>query len=202
MKTLLFAGAMALATITANAGGFTGGSKGAATYKLDPAASKITWTAKKVTGSHTGDVKFATGSLAADDKGLKSGNFTVDMKTITCTDISDAETNGKLLGHLNSPDFFDTEKSPASTFVITKVQKVKGNTYNVVGDLTIKGIKSSVSFPADVKMSGKNATATGKLTIDRTKYDIKYGSGKFFEGLGDKMINDDFVLDLILVANK
>jgi len=198
MKALLFASAMALATLTASAGG----SKGVSTFKLDPAASKITWTAKKVTGSHTGDIKFSNGTLSADDKGLKAGTFTVDMKTITCTDIADAETNGKLLGHLNSPDFFDTEKNPASTFAITKVAKVKGNTYNVTGDLTIKGTKSSVTFPAEVKMSAKNATATGKITIDRTKYDIKYGSGKFFEGLGDKMINDEFVLDLVLVANK
>jgi len=172
------------------------------TYKVDAQESKVTWQAKKVTGEHTGNVKVSSGSLLIDGKSLKGGSFEVDTRSITVTDIADAESNGKLLGHLRSDDFFSVEKYPAANFVITSVKETGAGNYDVKGKLTIKGITNEVNFPASVKQEKDKVLATARITIDRTKYGIKYRSRNFFENLGDKAIYDDFDLNVSLAADK
>ncbi len=167
--------------------------------EADASTSKVVWVGKKVTGQHTGEVKVTNGFLNFEKNALKGGEFEVDMSSITNTDIGDKEMHDKLLGHLSSPDFFNTAEFKTSKLVIKSVKKEKAaNTYKVTGDLTIKGKSNSVTFDA----VATKEQATGKIVFDRTKYDIKYGSGKFFEGLGDKMINDDVELNITLVAKK
>jgi hypothetical protein len=79
--------------------------------------------------------------------------------------------------------------------------KPSGNgDYNVKGNLTIKGITNEISFPAKVSLENGNVQAMGTATIDRTKWNIKYGSGKFFQGLGDKMIYDEFEITFDIKA--
>ncbi len=165
---------------------------------VDPAASTIVYVGKKVTGQHTGEVKVQDGSLNFDGAAFKGGEFTIDMTSINNTDLTDKEYNKKFVDHMNSADFFDTAAHKTATFKTTKVAKVKGDTYKVTGDLTIKGKTHPATFDATVTKT--NATAVVK--VDRTKYDIQYGSGKFFKGLGDKMINDEFQLTVNLAAKK
>ncbi|MUH37321.1 YceI family protein [Zobellia amurskyensis] len=155
--------------------------------------STITWKAYKVTGSHTGTVNLKSGNLIFDGDKLTGGEFEVDMTTLVATDL-EGESKGKLEGHLKSEDFFSTEKHTAATLVFTNVKASGKNAYEVTGDLTIKGVTKPVSF--DVSVYGSKATASVK--VDRTAYDIKYGSGNFFENLGDKTIYDEFdlVVDL------
>ncbi|MEK6151641.1 YceI family protein [Flavobacteriaceae bacterium 3-367] len=155
--------------------------------------SKVTWKAYKVTGSHTGTVDLKQGSLLFEEGKLTGGEFVVDMSTLVSTDL-EGEYKGKLEGHLKSDDFFSVANHPTSKLVFTSVEVSGKNSYKVVGDLTIKGITKPVSF--DVSVYGSKATAT--LKIDRAKYDVKYGSGSFFENLGDKTIYDEFdlVVDL------
>lgn len=156
-------------------------------------ASTVTWKAYKVTGSHTGTLHLEQGSLIFDNEKLTGGEFTVDMSSLVSTDLAgDPENKGKLEGHLNSEDFFNTKKHATSKLVFTKVKATGKNSYEVTGNLTIKDITKPVIF--DVSVYGSKATATVK--IDRTSYDIKYGSGNFFENLGDKTIYDEF--DLIV----
>ena len=166
--------------------------------EIDTTASKIIYVGKKVTGEHTGEVKLSSGHLNFDNGTLKGGEFIADMTTISNTDIKDPEYLGKFVGHMNSEDFFATNKYKTAKLVIKKVEKVKDNNYKVTGDLTIKDKTAPVTFNADATKE----KATAKLTFDRTKYDIKYGSGKFFQGLGDKMINDEVELTVILVMKK
>ncbi|CAM4345343.1 YceI family protein [Zobellia nedashkovskayae] len=155
--------------------------------------STVTWKAYKVTGSHTGTVNLKSGSLAFDGDKLTGGEFVVDMTTLVTTDL-EGESKGKLEGHLKSEDFFSTEKNTEATLVFTGVEATGKNAYEVTGDLTIKGITKPITF--DVSVYGSKATASVK--VDRTAYDIKYGSGSFFENLGDKAIYDEFdlVVDL------
>ncbi len=174
----------------------------ATTLKADVSKSTLNWNGKKVTGEHMGTIKLANGSLTVDGTKLTGGQFDIDMNSIVCTDLTDPEYNGKFIGHMKSEDFFNTAKFPTSTFKITKVAPKGGGNYDVTGDLTVKGITNPVTFPAVVKMTADGAEATGKLTIDRTKYDIKYGSKSFFASIGDKAINDDFTVDFKLVAAK
>jgi polyisoprenoid-binding protein YceI len=175
--------------------------KVATVYSVDNSQSSLSWTAKKVTGSHTGTISVASGKLELDNNVLKGGNFQLDARSITVTDIKDAGMNGKLLGHLKSDDFFAVEKHPSASFVITSATAKGGGNYDVTGNLTIKGITKAISFPATVTVAGGKATAKATIKVDRTKFDIKYRSNNFFENLGDKAIYDDFELDVTLVAN-
>lgn len=158
--------------------------------------SKVTWKGYKVTGSHDGNINLKSGHLEMKGKKLVGGEFVVDMTSIVVTDLEAGKGKEKLEGHLKSADFFGVESNPTSKLVFTSVKPMNDNSYTVTGDLTIKGITKPVTLV--VSMFENKASAT--LKIDRTKYDIKYGSGSFFDNLGDKAIYDDFdlVVDLAL----
>jgi polyisoprenoid-binding protein YceI len=141
-----------------------------------------------------------------DGNKLSGGNFVMDMTSITDTDITNESMNAKLTNHLKSEDFFSVEKNPTSTFTITKaapIAKAKAGqpNYTITGDLNIKGITHSVTFPATVKMEGNSAEATAKFDIDRTKWDIKYRAA-IIGTAADKIIDDNFTIDLKIVADK
>lgn len=170
------------------------------TYQVDPKNSSIVWQAKKVTGSHEGHLPISSGSLILDNNKLKGGSFILDVQSLVVTDVKDADMNGKLTKHLKSDDFFSVEKHPEAKLVLTKVTATGADSYNVAGNLTIKGITKPISFPATVKMNGGKVMAQAKVKVDRTHYDIKFRSSNFFENLGDKAIMDDFILDVNLVA--
>ena len=165
----------------------------AQTKKVDASKSSINWVGKKVTGQHNGTVSVKEGTLIFRGDKLAGGNFTVDMPTLTCTDLS-GDSQGKLNGHLKSEDFFGTEKFSTSTLVFKTVAAKGKNIYAITADLTIKNSTHPVAF--DITVNGNTATTAFK--VDRTKYDIKYGSGSFFDNLGDKAISDDFELAVAL----
>lgn len=174
---------VALMSFTANA----------QTKKIDAKKSNIHWVGKKVTGQHEGTISLKDGALVFKGDKLAGGNFTVDMTTINTTDLSGGMKEN-LDGHLKSDDFFGVEKFQTANLVFKTIATKDSNNYTITADLTIKGITNSISF--DMNVNGK--VATSKLIVDRTKYDIKYKSGNFFENLGDKTIYDDFELDVTL----
>jgi polyisoprenoid-binding protein YceI len=183
-----------------------GKGKGAAVANLevDSSKSSVRWLGKKVTGEHSGTIALKSGQVELDGKNVKGGIFEIDMGSIVVEDLKDPEWNKKLNDHLKSDDFFGVANHPISTFKITSVKPVKkkDTTHEITGDLTIKGITHAVTFPAKIEVKGNEASAKGKVTVDRTKYNIRYGSGKFFDNLGDKMINDDFQLELDLKSKQ
>ncbi len=166
----------------------------------DKAAGKesasIVWTGKKVTGEHSGTIDFkAFGWKFDESRTLVSANFSVDMTSLVNTDM-DGEAKTKLEGHLASKDFFNISEYPTANFVTTGVKSLGKGAYEIEGNLTIKGITNLLSFRAMIKDDGHMRHATAMVNIDRTKYDIRYGSGKFFEDLGDRMIDDEFSLQI------
>jgi polyisoprenoid-binding protein YceI len=189
MMALMFIGWTAMAT-----------NKKTESYKVDATKSTIVWTAKKVTGQHTGNVNITNGQLSVNGDKISTGSFTVDMNSINVTDLQ-GEWKDKLQGHLASEDFFNVSKNPTSSLEITKV-RTEGDRTIIDGELTIKGIKKPISFPASVSKKGNVVVAIATIKVDRTKYDIKYGSKSFFEGIGDKAIDDEFELQVNLVAIK
>ena len=164
------------------------------TKKVKASESTVTWKGYKVTGSHTGTIGLKEGSLDFDGDKLTGGEFVVDMTTLISTDLSGG-SKGKLEGHLKSDDFFGVANHPTSRLVFTSVKANGKNSYEVQGNLTIKGTTKALTF--DVSVYGSKATAT--LKVDRALYNIKYGSGSFFDNLGDKTIYDEFdlVVDLV-----
>lgn len=163
--------------------------------------STITWKAAKVTGEHYGKVKLADAKMDYANGKITGGSFEMDMTSITVEDITDANSNKRLTDHLKSDDFFSVEKFNKSSFKIKEAKSSNGKDYQITGDLTIKGITNPVTFPAKVEVMGGKITATAKITFDRTKFDIKYRSGSYFENLADKLIYDEVSLDVKLVAN-
>ena len=168
---------------------------------LKPAASNIEWHAEKITGSHNGTISLKKGNVIIENEKLTGGTFIIDMSTIVVTDI-DGSGKTKLEGHLNSKDFFNTKEFNESSFVITNVKETKpteeGFNTEITGKLTIKGISNEVSFPAKVEIAKGKFAAYGEMSIDRTKFDIRYGSASFFDDLGDRAIYDDFTLKISL----
>ena len=152
-------------------------------------ASKIVWKGYKVTGSHEGTIAIEEGNLTFENDKLIGGEFVIDMTTIANTDL-EGDYKTKLEGHLKSDDFFGVENHPTASLVMTDVTPSGKNSYNVTGDLTIKGITKPVTFTMAIYGSKANAT----LKIDRSEYNVRYGSSSFFDGLKDKVIYDEFDL--------
>jgi polyisoprenoid-binding protein YceI len=158
--------------------------------EVDVTKSNITWLGKKVTGQHEGTVALKSGMLNLKDGNIMGGRFEIDMTTIKNTDMQGGGAT-KLEGHLASDDFFGVASHPVATVEIVSASKIEGtNTFNVNSNVTIKGITNPVTFVATLD----DHAASAKIVVDRTKFDVKYGSGSFFDGLGDKMIYDDFEL--------
>ncbi|OGU12401.1 MAG: hypothetical protein A2X61_04565 [Ignavibacteria bacterium GWB2_35_12] len=172
-------------------------------FKLLPEKSTIEWEGKKVLGSHIGNIKFLSGFLKMKNNLVAGGEFVVDMTTIANTDLDDKEYNAKLVKHLKSEDFFNVSKYKKSFFKITKSEPYKDSensniNFKIYGDMTIKGIKKPISFPAIIRFEENGIFGRAKFTIDRTKWNIKYKSSSIFSDLGDKFIYDDiwFKMDL------
>lgn len=194
-KVLLLTGMIVFAAVATFAGSKSGEE---ANLKVDTKASKVYWTAKKVTGEHTGHVALQNGTVTMKDGAISNASVTMDMNTIDCTDLQ-GEWKDKLVGHLKSEDFFSVEKNPTASFTVKSVKKT-GEQSVVSGDLTIKGITHEISFPVEVKNNNNTLTANGTAKLDRTLWDIRYRSGKFFSDLGDNMIYDEFEIRFELVA--
>jgi polyisoprenoid-binding protein YceI len=170
-------------------------------YKIDNVESSIGWVGKKVTGSHNGTVNISEGVLTIDDGELVAGEFTVDTRSIKILDITDPDTNQQFKGHLASEDFFASEDYPTATLAISKVSKLVARDYHIVADLTIRGITRPIEFDAeDVNIKGNTLNTSGRLVIDRTNYNMKFRSGRFFKDPGNALIYDDFTLDVQLTA--
>lgn len=173
----------------------------ASNYEVDASSSTVNWLGKKVTGEHHGTINVKEGSLDVVDNTVKGGTIIIDMQSITNKDLTDEDYNKKLVGHLKSDDFFSVEKHPTAKLVLTSVNK-EGDQYTFNGDLTIKGITNPISFKGKSSTQSGAVKVEGSMTVDRSKYNVRYGSSSFFANLGDKVIYDDFTLDFVLVAEK
>ncbi len=159
----------------------------------DTSKTKLNWLGEKVTGQHTGTIKLQSGWLNYKDNKIESGEFLIDMNS-----IKESDGNTRLEGHLKSDDFFSAGKFPTSTLVITGSESFEKGTAVVKGNLTIKGITNPIDFKANSQKKDDGLYFYANIPVDRTKYNIKYGSGSFFDNLGDKVIYDEFKLKVAL----
>jgi polyisoprenoid-binding protein YceI len=162
--------------------------------EVDTKKSNITWTGKKIGGQHEGSISLKEGWVQEQDGKLKKGEFIVDMASITNTDLKDPGYNKKLVGHLKSDDFFGVASHPTAKFLLTESTEFKDNKAMVTGKITIKGITQTIDFTVEKDDKGYLAI----VPIDRSKFNVRYGSNSFFDNLGDKAIDDIFTLDIYL----
>ncbi|MGD0755494.1 MAG: YceI family protein [Bacteroidales bacterium] len=161
----------------------------------DTSLTKLLWLGEKVTGQHTGTIKLQSGWLDWQDFKIVSGEFIIDMKS-----LKDSESNKMLEGHLKSDDFFSVEKFPTAKLVVTGSTPFDNGTAVVSGNLTIKGVTNPIEFKATIQKKVEGTWFFANITLDRTKYNIRYGSGSFFDNLGDKTIYDEFRLKVNLLV--
>lgn len=168
----------------------------------DASATVIDWKGDKVVGSfHVGTIDLKSGWLVIEGGSVTGGEFVVDMNSIKNSDVKDEKMRDRLIGHLKSEDFFGVEKYPLSKLVITgSSRKPDGKVY-FKGNLTIKEATHPVEFTATESNDGKVTTYVAAINFDRSLYDVRFGSGKFFSNLGDNAINDEIKLNVKLVLN-
>ena len=160
--------------------------------------SLIRWYGEELTGkTHFGNLSFREGRIELQDGLIIGGNFVVNMTSLSVEDLSGG-AKARLEGHLRSDDFFRVDKYPEATLKITQKAKFEGDVQKLYGELTIKGIKHAVDF--SIILVDKK-TATANLTFDRSKYNVRFRSGSFFENLGDKLILDDIRMEVSLQWN-
>jgi len=166
-------------------------------YMANPANTLIEWAGYKPTGEHFGTIMLESGVFTVNDGKIESGTFIINMSS-----LKDYDGSAKLEGHLKSADFFDVEKHPSAAFEITGFEEVDGKMM-LSGNLALKEKKNNVTFPVTLSEKDDIFTITSeKFTIDRSKWDVKYGSKSFFDNLGDKFINDDIELKIVVNAKK
>ena len=175
--------------------------QGQETYQISQENSTIEWVGEKVSGAHSGYINLQNAFFLFEEEKFVGGEFNIDMNSIKCTDIENPKYAAKLEEHLKDPDFFNSSKYPNSNFKITNII-FDGTSYIITGDITIKEITQEIKFPAQFENDGDLFHANALLKIDRTKHDIKYGSGSFFDDLGDRMIYDEFTLKIHLQGSK
>lgn len=173
-----------------------------AKFQLQKASSTINWTGKKVLGLHTGSIKVESGFLELTNGLITNGEIKIDMTSIVITDIEDTKTKMDFLNHLHNDDFFSVDKFKTAKLAITDSEENEDHNFKVSGNLTIKDITHPITFNTKVEVFTDFIHSMGEIVIDRTMYNIRYGSGKFLDNLGDKLIYDDFVLQFKLVGQK
>lgn len=176
-------------------------------YQIDKDQSSVKWYGEKVLGKHEGEIQLESGQLTVANNQVTGGTIVMDMKTITNTDLTSKEENEKLVGHLKSDDFFGVEKYPTATLEITGASPIanaapNAENYNVQGNLTIKEKTEQINFPAIINLTDNTLQSKATITIDRSKFDVRFGSETFFGELGDKAISDDFRISFDVTAKK
>jgi len=168
--------------------------------------SKIFWTGRNLANFHTGHLKLRDGKIVLTDGILTGGNFTIDMQSILCEDLTDTGMNRSLIAHLLSADFFEASKFPEADFEIIGSELLKNVSpgapnYKITGNLTIKGITKPIEFNCTAGWDAKGLFfAQAAFEIDRTRWNVMYGSGRFFERLGMHLVNDYVTIQLFITA--
>jgi polyisoprenoid-binding protein YceI len=182
-------------------------------FALNADSSTLNWKGSKPGGEHRGTVIISEGSLKTENGKVVSGSFTISLNTIKDLDLTDEGMNGKLVGHLKSPDFFDVAQFPTAKFELVSVGgQIAADTtasgvviaiHQVTGNLTMKGITKSISFPAVLTVQESSVSVVAEpFGIDRTQWGVNYGSKSIFAELKDKFINDEIVISMNLSFSK
>lgn len=172
-------------------------------FSFDTSASSANWTgSKKIIKEwiDKGTIDVKSGNVVMENGNITGGEVVFDMTSITAVSTGMGDGQDRLSTHLKSDDFFAVETNPEAKFMVKSAEKTGDNTFNLTGDLTIKGITNETVIPVVVSESDEGVQISGSATIDRSAYEVKFGSDKFFENLGDNVINDEFMLDFVVLA--
>lgn len=180
-------------------------------YAVNTSETLVEWLGSKPGGTHNGTFPLQQGTLTLNNNSIIGGEMVIDMNALTVKDIEDVKTNQMLVGHLKSPDFFAVDSFPTAKFEIATVttlsqlKEIEGVmvTHSIEGNLTLRGITRSVTFPAEIKFEGNSISAKSpKFIVNRTNWKANYGSPSVFADLKDKFIHDEVAISITLTAEK
>jgi polyisoprenoid-binding protein YceI len=175
-------------------------------HRIDLEKSRVEWMGRSLMGAHRGSVKLSQGELEVRGGLPSRARFTLDMRSIENADITDPEMRQMLVHHLQSDDFFDVEKFPTAEFRLTKIEPLTDATpgrpnTKITGELALKDVRRELTFPAILGPAPEGVFAADALfDLDRTLWNVRYGSGRFYEKLGKHLVNDTITLALKLVT--
>ena len=180
--------------------------KGSGVYTFDPSLSKINWEGKKTLIKEwvdMGNISIQSGNFTMLDNKIIDGKIVIDMNSIVANSTGREEGEDNLSKHLKSADFFGTETFPTSEFILTSLTPTENEfTYKAKGDITIKNITKTIEFPMTIYMKDNLISMNAEIVLDRTQFDVRFGSTNFFNDIGNNAINNNFVLKLELIAKK
>jgi polyisoprenoid-binding protein YceI len=177
-------------------------SAGDGNYIIDVTTSSLTWRGENVVGKkHQGAILVKRGNVNISGGEIKGGEIVIDMNTLTDTDLT-GNDKAKLEGHLKSADFFDTAKHGEAIYTIISGTKKNAINYNITGKLTIKGIAHDLNCTLVVAPNGEGINVGGGFVFDRSQFDVRFGSDKFFDNLGDNLIKDEVIMTVNLQGKK
>jgi rhodanese-related sulfurtransferase/polyisoprenoid-binding protein YceI len=175
-------------------------------HPIDLAQSRIEWTGRNLLNKHFGRVGLKSGQLEFGQSQLTGGRVVLDMGNIVCLDLNGTPQHDVLISHLRNEDFFDVERFPEALLVIRSARRIDGArpgqlNLEVIGDLTLKDVTAPFTFYAvsGVTRDGK-AAAQAALSFDRTRWNVLYGSARFFYRVGMHLVNDLIDLDIKIVT--
>ena len=175
-------------------------------HEIDAAASVVGWAGRNAKYAHHGKIPVRSGSIEWQDGKVVSGEFVLNMQELRDEDLADENIRKVLESHLKSTDFFDTDRFPKAAFIFEKVQSINDDVAGqsnciITGKLTIKDVIREIEFPAMVvAMADGSINGQAHFDFDRTLWNVRYGSEKFFEKLGMHLVNDVISLEIFLVA--
>lgn len=169
---------------------------------VDVNKSEIAWSAKSLSGPHTGKIMLSKANLEFQGGKLIGGSFEADMTSITVTDISDTADNRHFVEHISDADFFEVNKFPKASFTITKATPLNEQDYEVTGTMRIKEQENPMTFKATVTPAGTGQRVSALVTVDRTKFGIEYGSKGKPGSEPDWFILDEFILNINVVTSE
>ena len=178
---------------------------GSVAFVIDAQSSEIIWTGTRVNGRHFGTIGISQGDVFVHEGSLVGGSAFIDMEQLVVLDITDPDRNRRLTSHLKSADFFHVDSFPMASFRFLLFEELEwpdeaGNNYKITGNLTIKEITHTIAFNALILKQEGQVQAMADFNLDRTLWDIRFRSGRFFENLGDNLIHDHFNLKLNVLA--
>jgi polyisoprenoid-binding protein YceI len=178
----------------------------ASSFLIDPVQSHLEWTGRNIASIHRGTIKLLNGAIHLRGTELESGVFTIDMTSIKNDDIPEGTLRDTLVKHLLSEDFFEAKKFPVATFRFLEARRIEGasegeTNFTVRGELEIKAVTNTIEFSAVImqKDDGQLA-AEAHFDLDRTRWNVLYGSAKFFDKLGKHLVHDNVSIGLKIVA--
>jgi rhodanese-related sulfurtransferase/polyisoprenoid-binding protein YceI len=181
---------------------------GDGSYRIDPENSRLEWIGRNLNNRHFGRIDIQEGDLVIAGGRLSAGSIVLDMNTISNLDQQDPVWRDMLITHLKSDDFFGVKQFPLASFTLAgweeqEVALSEALNGSVTGDLSIRDVTRRVSFPAIVAPQPDGSIkAHAAFDIDRTLWNVNYGSCRLFERLGMHLVHDLISLELFVVAHR